>query len=136
MKVEYLFTSKMISQETKPKLTYDCTGRSSNFDCGIRGRWECTRREVYVSNHYIGKVDSKDIVRVGITKQLTIFQIPGGYNPTPATTIALFSLSMQKTILCHTEHDTKRIWHCPFVPRRDAYVPRSLRPLYANFRKS
>ena len=111
----------MIGQETKAKLSDDCARRGSDFDCCIRGRRESTRSVINIANHDIGKVDGKDIVGIGITIELVDLKYAKVYNPTPATIMALYPISMEEDWY-PTEHDTKRIWHCPSCPRLDAYV--------------
>jgi hypothetical protein len=65
----------MVSQETKPKLPDNCTGRCSNFDRRVRRtRQSSSLWEIHVSNHDICKINGEDIVGIGVTEKLAISQ--------------------------------------------------------------
>jgi hypothetical protein len=62
-----LLTTEAISQETETELTDDISCRRGDFETRILRRGQCTCGRINVSDHSIGKIDCKKIVRVGIT---------------------------------------------------------------------
>jgi hypothetical protein len=85
---EYLFTTEVVGEETETELTDDISGRGGDFETGVLGGGKCAAGCVDVSNHNVCKVDSEEIIRVGITI-IKFSRLDGLYNPTPATMMAL-----------------------------------------------
>jgi len=59
----------MIRQETKPKLSKDCSGLSRDFDSRIGRGGKCARRSIDIANHEIREVHRKEIVGVSETNE-------------------------------------------------------------------
>jgi hypothetical protein len=89
----------MIRQETEPKLSYDGSSGSTDFEGSIRRSGKGTGGgEIDITDHDVGEVHSEDIVCISVTGEDVSKQTmkQETHNPTPATTIALFQLATEK----------------------------------------
>jgi hypothetical protein len=115
----YLLTTDVICQETETELSKDIATWGGDFERCVDGCRQCSGRGVDISYHNVGEVNREEIVSVGVTTVNTVGPMVK-YNPTPATIIAL-AIRNDKNVEA-TEYDTRRIWHYPSSPRRDACV--------------